>query len=192
MLLSDSTIGDLIATGQLGLTPYDPELLQPASVDIRLDRHFEVFTPGQTVDPAARPVFAASLPRTIGAGQRLVLPGGEFVLGSSVEEVRLPAWLACRVEGKSGLGRLGLMVHSTAGWIDPGFTGHITLELANVRRDPIVLYPGMRIGQLAFMRLDVPARTPYGGGKLGSHYQGQARGPQTSRSWDGFRTWDVP
>lgn len=184
-LLCDRTIGELIESGEIGLEPYDRTLLQPASVDIRLDRWFRVFVPGRPIDPAAETDMAM---HEVEDGAAFCLMRGGFALASTLERVRLPDGVAARVEGKSSIGRLGIMIHSTAGWIDPGFNGHITLEISNVAPAPVLLYPGMRIGQLAFMPLDRRAQVPYGHDGLASHYQSQARGPQPSRSWVGFST----
>lgn len=181
-MLSDSTIKDMVATGHLGLDPYDPELVQPASVDIRLDRFFRTMFPDISVIDPADPADIMDEMVEIADGDSFWLPPNDFVLGSTLERVSVPLNLACRVEGKSSLGRIGLMIHSTAGWVDPGFNGYITLEISNVARVPILLHPGMLIGQLAFMYLDRPAAVPYGAVGRTSHYQGQKRGPQPAWS----------
>jgi dCTP deaminase len=189
MLLSDGEIKKELADQRLVLAPYDQELIQPSSVDMRLDRYFRVFdnTKYTHIDPALQQDELTTLVEPAG-DDPFVLHPGEFVLGSTLEVVTLPDDLAGRLEGKSSLGRLGLLTHSTAGWIDPGFTGHITLELSNVANLPITLWPGMKIGQLCLFRLASPAEHPYGSDVYGSRYQGQ-RGPTPSRSWLRFKRW---
>jgi dCTP deaminase len=180
VVLSDGDIRAAIAAGRIGVDPFDPACVQPASVDIRLDRRFRVFRSSRhayidlagTLDDITELVEASDGP--------FILHPGEFVLGSTRERIRLPDDLVSRVEGKSSLGRLGLLIHSTAGFIDPAWDGHITLELSNVNTIPITLYPGMRIGQLSFFMLSRPAERPYGSPELGSSYQGQS-GPTPSR-----------
>ena len=163
MLLSDRDIRTEIAAGRLRLDPYEPALLQPSSVDVRLDRWFRVFNNQQYthIDPALQQDDLTTLVEPKG-DDPFVLHPGEFVLGSTLEIVTLPDDLAGRLEGKSSLGRLGLLTHSTAGFIDPGFNGHITLELSNVATLPIILHPGMKIGQLCLFRLSSPSEQPYG------------------------------
>ncbi|MCS4484715.1 dCTP deaminase [Gleimia sp. 6138-11-ORH1] len=181
MLLSDKDILQGIETGEIGLDPWDPQMLQPASIDVRLDRYFRLFNNHKysVIDPAADQSDLTSL---VDTGDRpFVLHPGEFVLGATYEKVTLGNAIAARLEGKSSLGRLGLLTHSTAGFIDPGFTGHVTLELSNTATMPILLYPGMKIGQLCFFQLSSEAENPYGSGATGSRYQGQ-RGPTASRS----------
>jgi dCTP deaminase len=189
MLLSDRDIRAEIAAERLKLEPWEPDLVQPSSVDVRLDRFFRVFNNSQYthIDPALQQDDLTSLVEPE-ADNPFVLHPGEFVLGSTLEIVSLPDDLAGRLEGKSSLGRLGLLTHSTAGFIDPGFSGHITLELSNVANLPIVLWPGMKIGQLCLFRLSSPAEHPYGSAVYGSRYQGQ-RGPTPSRSHLNFRRW---
>jgi dCTP deaminase len=189
MLLSDGDIRAEVEVGRLGVEPWDPELVQPSSVDVRLDRFFRVFNNSQYthIDPAQQQDELTTLVEPEGEAP-FVLHPGEFVLGSTLEIVTLPDDLAGRLEGKSSLGRLGLLTHSTAGFIDPGFNGHITLELSNVANLPIVLWPGMKIGQLCLFRLSSPAEHPYGSAVYGSRYQGQ-RGPTPSRSYQNFRRW---
>ena len=186
MLLADTDILACVADGLIGLDPYDPAMVQPSSIDVRLDRYFRLFDNHKYphIDPSAP---QEDLTRLVEAapGEPFVLHPGEFVLGSSLERVTLSATLAARLEGKSSLGRLGLLTHSTAGFIDPGFSGHITLELSNVATLPILLWPGMKIGQLCFFQLSSPAAHPYGSGASGSRYQGQ-RGPTASRSYLNF------
>ena len=191
MLLSDRDLRAEIDAGRLGVEPYEPELVQPSSVDVRLDRWFRVFRNMQYthIDPAEQQDDLTELVETPDKSP-FVLHPGEFVLGSTLEQVTLPDDLAGRLEGKSSLGRLGLLTHSTAGFIDPGFSGHVTLELSNVANLPITLWPGMKIGQLCLFRLSSPATEPYGSAVFGSRYQGQ-RGPTPSRSWQNFRTWST-
>jgi dCTP deaminase len=189
MLLSDRDIRAEVEAGRLAVEPWDAALVQPSSVDVRLDRFFRVFNNSQYthIDPAVQQDDLTALVEPEGEAP-FVLHPGEFVLGSTLEIVTLPDDLAGRLEGKSSLGRLGLLTHSTAGFIDPGFTGHITLELSNVANLPITLWPGMKIGQLCLFRLSSPAEHPYGSAVYGSRYQGQ-RGPTPSRSYQNFRRW---
>jgi dCTP deaminase len=181
MLLSDRDIRAELGSGRIGLSPYDPAMVQPSSVDVRLDRFFRLFDNHKYpfIDPAED---QPELTRLIEAkaDEPFILHPGEFVLGSTFERVTLPDDIAARLEGKSSLGRLGLLTHSTAGFIDPGFSGHVTLELSNVATLPIKLWPGMKIGQLCFFQLSSAAEHPYGSGVYGSRYQGQ-RGPTASR-----------
>jgi dCTP deaminase len=189
MLLSDRDILEAVGSSRLRLDPWEPELLQPSSVDVRLDRYFRVFNNSQYthIDPAVQQDDLTTLVEPKDEDP-FVLHPGEFVLGSTLEVVTLPDDLAGRLEGKSSLGRLGLLTHSTAGFIDPGFSGHITLELSNVANLPITLWPGMKIGQLCLFRLTSAADHPYGSAQYGSRYQGQ-RGPTPSRSYVNFRRW---
>ena len=191
MLLSDRDIRSEVEAGRLAVEPWDAALVQPSSVDVRLDRFFRVFNNSRYthIDPAAQQDDLTTLVEPEG-DDPFVLHPGEFVLGSTLEVVTLPDDLAGRLEGKSSLGRLGLLTHSTAGFIDPGFTGHITLELSNVANLPIVLWPGMKIGQLCLFRLSSPAERPYGSGATGSRYMGQ-RGPTPSRSHQNWRVWET-
>ncbi|HET7684220.1 MAG TPA: dCTP deaminase [Marmoricola sp.] len=186
MLLSDRDILSEIEARRIRVDPYDETMIQPSSIDIRLDRFFRVFENHKYphIDPAAD---QSDLTREVEpeGEEPFILHPGEFVLGSTYEVVSLPDDLAARVEGKSSLGRLGLLTHATAGFVDPGFSGHVTLELANVATLPIKLYPGMKIGQLCFFRLSSPSLHPYGSEKYGSRYQGQ-RGPTPSRSYANF------
>ena len=186
MLLSDRDIRAQIDAGRVRLDPWDPTMVQPSSVDVRLDRYFRLFDNHKypVIDPAQDQPELTRLVEVEGE-EPFVLHPGEFVLGSTYEEITLPDDVAARVEGKSSLGRLGLLTHATAGFVDPGFTGHVTLELSNVATLPIVLHPGMKIGQLCFFQLSSPAEHPYGSSAKGSHYQGQ-RGPTASRSFQNF------
>ena len=191
MLLSDSDIRSYVASGRVRLKPWDPEMVQPSSVDIHLDRFFRLFANHKypVVDPAAdQPELTRLI--EVSADGEFVLHPGEFVLGATYERVTLADDVAARLEGKSSLGRLGLLTHSTAGFIDPGFSGHVTLELSNTATLPIKLYPGMKVGQLCFFQLSSPAERPYGAGATGSRYQGQ-RGPTASRSHLNFHRIDV-
>lgn len=191
MLLSDRDIRNEVSSGRVRLEPWDETMVQPSSVDVRLDRFFRLFDNHkyQHIDPA---VDQPDLTRLVevAADEPFVLHPGEFVLGATFEVVSLPDDVAARLEGKSSLGRLGLLTHSTAGFIDPGFSGHVTLELSNVATLPITLWPGMKIGQLCFFRLSSPAEHPYGSERYGSRYQGQ-RGPTPSRSALNFHRTDV-
>ena len=189
MLLSDRDLRAEIAAGRLGIDPFEDSLVQPSSVDVRLDNLFRVFnnTRYTHIDPALQQDDLTTEVEPDG-DEPFVLHPGEFVLGSTYETVSLPDDIAARLEGKSSLGRLGLLTHSTAGFIDPGFTGHITLELSNVANLPIMLWPGMKIGQLCLFRLSSAAEFPYGSAQYGSRYQGQ-RGPTPSRSYQNFRRW---
>ncbi|MGO1560856.1 Deoxycytidine triphosphate deaminase [Actinomycetales bacterium JB111] len=186
MLLSDHDIRSHIEDGRVRLDPFDPEAVQPASVDVRLDRSFRLFDNHRydVIDPSADQPDLTRLVE-MDPGEPFVLHPGEFVLGATYERVTLADDVAARLEGKSSLGRLGLLTHSTAGFIDPGFTGHVTLELSNTATMPIRLWPGMKIGQLCFFTLSTPADKPYGQGADGSRYQGQ-RGPTASRSHQNF------
>jgi len=186
MLLSDRDIRAGLAEGRIGLDPLDLTMVQPSSVDVRLDRWFRLFDNHKYahIDPAEEQAELTRLVE-VAPDEPFILHPGEFVLGSTYELVSLPDDLAARLEGKSSLGRLGLMTHSTAGFIDPGFSGHVTLELANVATLPVKLWPGMKIGQLCFFRTSSPVESPYGTGAYGNRYQGQ-RGPTASRSWQGF------
>ena len=191
MLLSDRDIRAEIADKRVVLEPYDVEMIQPSSVDVRLDRFFRVFENHRYphIDPAEDQPDLTRLVEPPG-DEPFILHPGEFVLGSTYEVVSLPDDVAARLEGKSSLGRLGLLTHSTAGFIDPGFRGHVTLELSNVATLPILLWPGMKIGQMCFFRLSSASEHPYGSSEYGSRYQGQ-RGPTASRSWQNFHRTDV-
>ncbi len=191
MLLSDRDIRSCVDSGRVRLEPWDPQMIQPSSVDVHLDRFFRLFNNHKypVIDPAADQPKLTRLVDVSAEGS-LILHPGEFVLGSTYEKVTLADDVAARLEGKSSLGRLGLLTHSTAGFIDPGFSGHVTLELSNTATLPIVLYPGMKVGQLCFFQLSSAAEKPYGSGASGSRYQGQ-RGPTASRSHLNFHRIDV-
>ena len=185
MVLADRTIRRLVDEGRIGIDPYDDELLQPSSVDVRADRYFRVFHNARYpfID-VKRPMEDLTELVEVDS-EPFILHPGEFVLGSTLERITLPDDLVARLEGKSSLGRLGLLIHSTAGFIDPGWDGHVTLELSNVANLPITIYYAMKIGQLSFVQLSEPAESPYGDPVLGSKYQGQA-GPTPSRYWQNF------
>ena len=186
MLLSDRDIRAEIAAGRVAVEPFAESMVQPSSVDVRLDRFFRVFENHKysVIDPS---IEQSELTREVivEPNEHFVLHPGEFVLASTYEIITLPDDIAGRLEGKSSLGRLGLLTHSTAGFIDPGFSGHITLELSNVANLPVKLFPGMKIGQLCLIKLSSPAEHPYGSAVYASRYQGQ-RGPTASRSWINF------
>jgi dCTP deaminase len=186
MVLSDRTIKAEVAAGRLVFDPYDETLVQPSSVDMRVDRQFRVF------HNARHPYIDVKQPMddltelvTVEGDEPFILHPGEFVLGQTLERVSLPDDLVARLEGKSSLGRLGLLIHSTAGFVDAGFEGNLTLELSNVANLPITIYHGMPIGQISFMRMDGPVENPYGAREAGSKYQGQAE-PTASRYYRNF------
>jgi dCTP deaminase len=186
VLLSDRDIRAEIAAGRVAVEPFAESMVQPSSVDVRLDRFFRVFENHKysVIDPS---IEQSELTREVivEPNEHFILHPGEFVLASTYEIITLPDDIAGRLEGKSSLGRLGLLTHSTAGFIDPGFSGHITLELSNVANLPVKLLPGMKIGQLCLIKLSSPAEHPYGSAVYASRYQGQ-RGPTASRSWINF------
>ena len=187
MILSDRTIREQLAAGRIAIDPLDDSCIQPSSVDLRLDRLFRVFlNHTMSVIDVRKDLSDLTQEVEIADGDAFILHPGEFVLGSTSEQISLPDDIVARIEGKSSLGRLGLLIHSTAGFIDAGFSGHITLELSNVANLPITLYPGMKIGQVSFLQMTTPADVPYGSSKVGSKYQGQ-RGPTPSRYWENFR-----
>ena len=191
MLLSDRDIKAEIDAGRVKVEPFDGAMIQPSSVDVRLDRFFRVFENHKysVIDPS---IEQPDLTREVAveAKEEFILHPGEFVLASTYEIITLPDDIAGRLEGKSSLGRLGLLTHSTAGFIDPGFSGHITLELSNVANLPVKLFPGMKIGQLCLIKLSSPAENPYGSALYGSRYQGQ-RGPTASKSWLNFHQSEI-
>jgi dCTP deaminase len=173
-VLSDGTIRRLVEAGEIVIEPWDPALVQPASVDLRLGDSFRVFENHKvTAIDLREPPTNLTKEVAIAGGDPFAIHPGEFVLGRTLEHVRIPDDVVARIEGKSSLGRLGLIVHATAGFVDPGFEGTLTLEITNLTRVPIKLYAGLLIAQLSFMALDAPAEHPYGSAALGSHYQGQ-------------------
>jgi len=186
VLLSDRDIRSELQSGRVAVEPFEEAMIQPSSVDVRLDKFFRVFENHKysVIDPS---IEQSELTREVIAegDEAFILHPGEFVLASTYEIITLPDDIAGRLEGKSSLGRLGLLTHSTAGFIDPGFSGHITLELSNVANLPVKLYPGMKIGQLCLIKLSSPAEHPYGSAIYASRYQGQ-RGPTPSRSFMNF------
>jgi dCTP deaminase len=186
VVLSDRTIRRLLEDGRIEIEPFEPALLQPSSVDVRVDRWFRVFHNARYpyVDVKQELEDLTELVE-VSDDRPFILHPGEFALGSTLERIRLPDDLVARLEGKSSLGRLGLLIHSTAGFIDPGWDGQVTLELSNVLNLPITIYPGMKIGQLSFVQLTEPAEKPYGTADVGSKYQGQ-KGPVPSRYWQNF------
>ncbi len=185
MVLSDRTIRRLIDEGRIEIDPYDAALMQPASLDVRVDRLFRVFRNSRYPYIDVKREMEELTELVAVEDEPFILHPGEFVLGSTLERVTLPDDLVARLEGKSSLGRLGLLIHSTAGFIDPGWDGHVTLELSNVANLPITIYHGMKIGQLSFVKLTEAAEHPYGSDGLGSKYQGQ-KGPTPSRYWQNF------
>ncbi|MBA2428788.1 MAG: dCTP deaminase [Thermoleophilaceae bacterium] len=186
MVLSDRTIRTEIEAGRIAIEPFDPGLVQPSSVDVRVDRRFRVFHNARYpyIDVRA-PMDGLTELVEMEGDEPFILHPGEFVLGQTLERVTLPDDLVARLEGKSSLGRLGLLIHSTAGFVDAGFSGNLTLELSNVANLPITLYHGMPIGQISFMRMDGPVENPYGSRASGSKYQGQAE-PTASRFYLNF------
>jgi dCTP deaminase len=188
VILSDRSIREALAAGRIEIDPLDESNIQPSSVDLTIDRYFRVFrnhTTGiidvkENLEELTELVEIGEDPDAV-----FMLHPGEFVLGSTAERIKLPTDLVGRLEGKSSLGRLGLLIHSTAGFIDAGWDGHVTLELSNIATLPITLYPGMKIGQISFLAMTTPADVPYGSAAVGSKYQGQ-RGPTPSRYWENF------
>jgi dCTP deaminase len=186
VILSDRSIREEIEAGRIVIEPFDPECVQPSSVDLHVDAGFRTFHNARYpfID-VKRPMDDLTELVQVGEGEAFILHPGEFVLGSTRERIVLPDDLVARLEGKSSLGRLGLLIHSTAGYVDPGWDGYLTLELSNVANLPITIYPGMKIGQISFFRLTSSADAPYGSKATGSKYQGQ-RGPTPSRFYEEF------
>jgi dCTP deaminase len=186
MVLSDRTIREEVEAGRIVFDPFDPGLIQPSSVDVRVDRKFRVFRNAfyPYID-VRQPMEGLTELVEVEGDQPFILHPGEFVLGQTLERVQLPNDIVARLEGKSSLGRLGLLIHSTAGFVDAGFQGNLTLELSNVANLPITIYHGMPIGQISFMRMDSPVDRPYGSGETGSKYQGQTE-PTASRFYLNF------
>ncbi len=187
MILSDHSIREALESGRIAIDPFDVTCVQPSSVDLHVDRYFRVFRnhSQRVIDVKEDQEELTELVEIV-EDAALILHPNEFVLGSTLERVRLPDDLVGRLEGKSSLGRLGLLIHSTAGFVDAGWDGHLTLELSNVANLPITVYPGMKIGQISFIAMTTPADQPYGSGALGSKYQFQ-RGPTPSRYFENFR-----
>jgi dCTP deaminase len=183
MILSDHTIREELAAGRIVIDPFDPACVQPSSVDLHVDAEFRVFRNNRYPFIDVKQAQDLTELVEVKPDEPFILHPGEFVLGSTLERVAIPDDLVARLEGKSSLGRLGLLIHSTAGYVDPGWDGYLTLELSNVANLPITIYPGMKIGQISFFRLTTAADTPYGG--VGSKYQGQ-RGPTASRIHEEF------
>ena len=186
MILSDVSIRAAVEQGRIVIEPFDPRMVQPSSVDLRVDRYFRVFENHRypSIDPKKyQPDLTTEVSTAM--DHPFMLHPGEFVLGSTLETVCLSDDIVARLEGKSSLGRLGLLIHSTAGFVDPGFEGHLTLELSNVANLPIAIYPGMKIGQLSFYEMTTPAESPYGSEQARSKYQGQC-GPTPSRIHEDF------
>jgi len=190
MIFSDRTIREAIRDGRISIDPFDSDLVQPSSVDVRCDHRFRVFENHRypLIDPKA---VQSDLTKEVRASEDspFILHPGEFVLGTTLEAIRLGDDVVARLEGKSSLGRLGLLIHSTAGFIDPGFQGQVTLELSNVANLPIAIYPEMKIGQVSFYQMTTAAEHPYGSAALGSKYQGQS-GPTASRMHQDFKEED--
>jgi dCTP deaminase len=187
VILSDRSIREALSAGRIVIDPLDEGCLQPSSIDVKVSNLFRVFrNHSHAVIDVKKELADLTELVQMKPDEAFVLHPGEFVLGSTLERVAIASDLVARVEGKSSLGRLGLLIHSTAGFIDAGFDGHITLELSNVANLPITIYPGMKIGQVSFMTMTTPADKPYGSGARGSKYQGQ-RGPTPSRYFENFR-----
>ena len=186
MILSDRTIREFLADGRIVSAPVDPTDIQPSSVDLQLDDRFRVFlNHTRRVIDVKEDQTDLTEEVVVNNDDAFVLHPGEFALGSTLERVAIPDDLVGRIEGKSSLGRLGLLIHTTAGFVDAGWDGHLTLELSNVANLPITLYPGMKIGQISFIQMTTPADVPYGAASLGSKYRGQ-RGPTPSRFHENF------
>ena len=187
VILSDRTIKEQLEAGRIVIDPLGEGCIQPSSVDLHIDRLFRVFR-NHTMGHIDVKEDLEDLTELVEIGEEdvFILHPGEFVLGSTLERVAIPDDLVARLEGKSSLGRLGLLIHSTAGFVDAGWDGHLTLELSNVANLPITLYPGMKIGQISFLQMTTAAEQPYGSGSLGSKYKGQ-RGPTPSRYFENFR-----
>jgi dCTP deaminase len=186
VVLSDRSIREEIDAGRIVIDPFDSGLIQPSSVDVRVDSRFRVFQNSRYpyID-VRQPMDDLTELVEVEGDEPFILHPGEFVLGQTLEQVTLPDDLVARLEGKSSLGRLGLLIHSTAGFVDSGFSGNLTLELSNVANLPITIYTGMPIGQISFMRMDSPVERPYGSDETGSKYQGQAE-PTPSRFYLNF------
>lgn len=188
MVLSDRSIREALDAGRISIAPLGEGCIQPSSVDLHVDRYFRLFRnhTSRVIDVREDQEDLTELV-DIGDVDPLILHPGEFLLGSTLERITLPNDLVARLEGKSSLGRLGLLIHSTAGFVDAGWDGHLTLELSNVANLPITIYAGMKIGQISFLQMTTPADKPYGSEGLKSKYQGQW-GPTPSRYSDNFRS----
>ena len=186
MILSDHSLREELAAGRIVVEPFDERCVQPSSIDVKLSNLFRVFRNHTAGVIDVKSAVDLTEPVEIADDGVFMLHPGEFVLGSTLERIGVADDMVARIDGKSSLGRLGLIIHSTAGFIDPGFDGHITLELTNIATLPITLYPAMKVGQVSFMRMTTPADRPYGAGATGSKYQGQ-RGPTPSRYWENFK-----
>jgi len=186
VILSDHSLRVELAAGRIVVEPFDERCVQPSSIDVKLSNLFRVFRNHTAGVIDVKSAVDLTEPVEISDDGVFMLHPGEFVLGSTLERIAVPDDMVSRIDGKSSLGRLGLIIHSTAGFIDPGFDGHITLELTNIATLPITLYPAMKVGQVSFMRMTTPADRPYGSGATGSKYQGQ-RGPTPSRYWENFK-----
>lgn len=187
VILSDRDLRADLAAGRIIIEPFDESCIQPSSIDVKVSNLFRVFrNHTAAVLDVKEDLTGLTELVEVKEGEAFMLHPGEFALGSTLERVAVPSDLVARVEGKSSLGRLGLVIHSTAGFIDAGFDGHVTLELANLANLPITLYPGMKIGQISFIKMTSPAEKPYGSGAAGSKYQGQ-RGPTPSRYFENFK-----
>jgi len=188
VVLSDRSIREELQAKRIVIEPLGDQCIQPSSVDLHVDRYFRLFrNHSMRVIDVRQDLEDLTELVEVAPGDALILHPGEFILGSTLERVTLPDDLVARLEGKSSLGRLGLLIHSTAGFVDAGWDGHLTLELSNVANLPITVYPGMKIGQISFLRMSTPAEHPYGSAGLGSKYQGQ-HGPTPSRYFENFRT----
>ena len=187
MVLSDRSIKEALEQGRIIVDPITDDCIQPSSVDVHVDQYFRVFRNySQRVIDVREPQEDLTELIDVGVEKPMILHPGEFMLGSTTERVAIANDLVARLDGKSSLGRLGLVIHSTAGFIDAGWDGHITLELSNVANLPITLYPGMKIGQISFFEMTTEADRPYGSSGLGSKYRGQ-RGPTPSRYSENFK-----
>jgi dCTP deaminase len=191
VILSDRTLREQLALGRIVVEPFDEACVQPSSIDVKLSNHFRVFRNHTAGVIDVKSAIDLTEPVEIADDGVFMLHPGEFVLGSTLERIAVPDDMVSRIDGKSSLGRLGLIIHSTAGFIDPGFDGHITLELTNIATLPITLYPMMKVGQVSFMMMTTPADRPYGSGATGSKYQGQ-RGPTPSRYFENFTRGAAP
>ena len=190
MILSDKTIKEKISQGSIKISPYNEECVQPSSIDVHLGSNFLIFNKVKNPVIDVRQRHEKLMEKIeINEGESFILHPNEFVLGSTLERVEMPDDTAGRIEGKSSLGRLGLLIHSTAGYVDPGFKGNLTLELSNVSPLPIKLFPNMKIGQLSFVQMTTPVENPYGSEKLKSKYQGHSE-PEQSKFYQDFQKND--